>query len=61
MSPAGESWRLRAEIDHGALLHNAAAVRKAVGDQPGLIAVVKADGYGHGGPEVAQTLAPFAV
>ena len=59
MSPAGESWRLRAEIDHGALRHNAAAVRKAVGDQPGLIAVVKADGYGHGGPEVAQTLAPF--
>ena len=60
MSTAGESWRLRAEIDHGALRHNAAAVRKAVGDQPGLIAVVKADGYGHGGPEVAQTLAPFA-
>jgi alanine racemase len=61
VSPAGESWRIRAEIDHGALRHNAAAVRKAVGDQPGLIAVVKADGYGHGGPEVAQTLAPFAV
>ena len=61
MSPTGESWRIRAEIDHGALRHNAAAVRKAVGDQPGLIAVVKADGYGHGGPEVAQTLAPFAV
>jgi alanine racemase len=61
VSPAGESWRLRAEIDHGALRHNAAAVRKAVGDQPGLIAVVKAGGYGHGGPEVAQTLAAFAV
>jgi alanine racemase len=61
VSPAGESWRLRAEINHGALRHNAAAVRKAVGDKPGLIAVVKADGYGHGGPEVAQTLAPFAV
>ena len=60
MNPAGESWRIRAEIDHGALRHNAAAVRKAVGDKPGLIAVVKADGYGHGGPEVAQTLAPFA-
>jgi len=60
VSPAGESWRIRAEIDHGALRHNAAAVRKVVGDQPGLIAVIKADGYGHGGPEVAQTLAPFA-
>ena len=59
MSKAGESWRIRAEIDHGALRHNAAAMRKVVGDQTGLIAVVKSDGYGHGGPEVAQTLAPF--
>jgi len=59
VKPAGESWRIRAEIDHGALRHNAAAMRKAVGDHAGLIAVVKADGYGHGGPEVAQTLAPF--
>ena len=60
MSPAGESWRIRAEIDHDALRHNAAAIRAAVGDQPGIIAVVKADGYGHGGPEVARTLAPYA-
>ena len=45
--------RCRAEVDHAALLHNAAAVRKSIGDRPGLIAVVKADGYGHGGPEVA--------
>jgi alanine racemase len=52
--------RCRAEIDHAALRHNAAAVRKAIGKEPGIIAVVKADGYGHGGPEVAQTLAPFA-
>jgi len=59
VSPAGESCRIRAEIDHGALRHNAAAVRKAVGDKPGLIAVVKADGYGHGAPEVAHTLSPF--
>ena len=60
MNLTGESWRIRAEVDHGALRHNAAAMRKLVGDQTGLIAVVKADGYGHGGPEVAQTLAPFA-
>jgi alanine racemase len=59
VSPAGESWRIRAEIDHDALRHNATAIRAAVGDQPGIIAVVKADGYGHGGPEVAKTLAPF--
>ena len=52
--------RCRAEIDHAALRHNAAAIRKAIGDKPGIIAVVKADGYGHGGPEAAKTLAPFA-
>ncbi|MFZ4483934.1 MAG: alanine racemase, partial [Chthoniobacterales bacterium] len=37
-----------------------AAIRNAVGTQPGIIAVVKADGYGHGGPAVARTLAPLA-
>ena len=52
--------RCRAEIDHAALRHNAAAVRTAIGKEAGIIAVVKADGYGHGGPEVARTLAPFA-
>ena len=60
MSPDRAAWRLRAEIDHEALRHNAQVVRESVGDESGLIAVVKADGYGHGGPEVAQTLAPFA-
>ncbi len=60
MNPDRAAWRLRAEIDHEALRHNAQVVRESVGDEPGLIAVVKADGYGHGGPEVAQTLAPFA-
>ncbi len=60
MSSASAAWRIRAEIDHDALRHNAAAVRAAVGDQPGIIAVVKADGYGHGGPEVARTLAAYA-
>jgi len=60
VSPERAAWRIRAEIDHAALRHNAAAVRRSVGEQPGLITVVKADGYGHGGPEVAKTLAPFA-
>jgi alanine racemase len=54
------SHRCWAEIDHAALRHNAAAVRHSIGAQPGIIAVVKADGYGHGGPEVAKTLAPYA-
>ncbi len=51
--------RCWAEIDHAALRHNAQAVRASIGDGPGIIAVVKADGYGHGGPEVAKTLAPY--
>jgi len=52
--------RCWAEIDHAALRHNAHAMRAAIGDEPGIIGVVKADGYGHGGPEVAKTLAPYA-
>ena len=52
--------RCRAEIDHDALRHNAAAIRNAIGTQPGIIAVVKANGYGHGGPAAARTLAPYA-
>ncbi len=60
MNPAGAAWRIRADIDHDALRHNVAAVRASVGEKSGIIAVVKADGYGHGGPETAKTLAPFA-
>ena len=52
--------RCWAEVDHNALRHNAGAIRSAIGDNPGIIAVVKADGYGHGGPEVAKTLASYA-
>jgi alanine racemase len=52
--------RCWAEIDHAALRHNASAVRAAIGDKPEILAVVKADGYGHGGEEIARTLAPFA-
>lgn len=56
MSQTHRCW---AEVDHAALRHNAAAVRKSIGEAPGIIAVVKADGYGHNAPEVAKTLAPF--
>jgi alanine racemase len=59
VNPAGAAWRIRAVIDHDALRHNAAAVRASIGDKPGIIAVVKADGYGHGGPAAARTLAAF--
>jgi len=51
--------RCWAEIDHSALRHNVAAVRAAIGKMPGIITVIKADGYGHGASEVARTLSPF--
>ncbi len=46
------SW---VDIDHAAIRHNLAVIRRAVGPGPQLCAVVKADGYGHGALEVAQT------
>lgn len=52
--------RCWAEIQHAALRHNARAVRTSIGEKPGIIAIIKANGYGHGAPEVAKTLAPFA-
>jgi len=49
-------WGPRALIDHAALRHNLAQVRAAA---PGrrVWAVLKADAYGHGLPQVAETLA----
>lgn len=45
-----------AEIDLGALRHNAAALRRAAGGTA-MAAVVKADAYGHGAVPVARALA----
>ncbi|MBU0514001.1 MAG: alanine racemase [Proteobacteria bacterium] len=45
----------RAVIDLGAIAHNVGQVRRAIGPDRGLMAVVKADGYGHGAPQVART------
>ncbi len=49
----GSRW---VEVDTGAILHNLNLVRQRL--QPGvrLLAVVKADAYGHGAVEVARTL-----
>jgi alanine racemase len=52
LRPYRPTW---AEIDLDALLHNLALVRRRVGDRP-LLAVVKADAYGHGAVEVARVL-----
>jgi len=54
-----ETYRCWAEVDRSALRHNAKVVRERIGSA-GLLAVVKADGYGHGIVGVAQTLAEDA-
>jgi alanine racemase len=50
-----ESYRCWAEIDRSALRQNAAVVRSRIGTAE-LLAVVKANGYGHGMVDVAQAL-----
>ncbi len=49
------SW---AEIDCAALRENACQFKKRIGNAE-LIAVVKANAYGHGAPEIAAALHPF--
>jgi alanine racemase len=49
-------YRCWAEIDRSALLHNAAVVRERIGSAE-LLAVVKADAYGHGLIGVARAMA----
>src|SRR2546422_1111523 len=51
-----ETYRCWAEIDRSALRHNAAVVHDRIGSAE-LLAVVKANGYGHGMVGVAQALA----
>jgi len=50
------SLRTWAEIDLAALRHNLAAVRHVIGPHRGIMAVVKADAYGHGLASVAGAL-----
>ena len=51
-------FRTYTEIDLLAIKHNAEAIKRHTGKQ--LIAVVKADAYGHGAVPVAETLRPVA-
>lgn len=44
----------RAEVDLNAIAHNIQAIRKKVTNGVKIMAVVKADGYGHGAIEVAR-------
>ncbi len=48
--------RCWAEIDLGAVRHNAQVARERIGPQCELLAVVKANGYGHGMVEIARAL-----
>ena len=53
MQTKARAW---AEIDLSALAHNFQAIRGHVGDKTKIMAVVKADGYGHGYLETAKTM-----
>jgi alanine racemase len=55
-----EPYRCWAEIDQSALRRNAAVVRERIGPEIELLAVVKANGYGHGMVGVARALAKDA-
>ncbi|MEI6562652.1 MAG: alanine racemase [Verrucomicrobiota bacterium] len=48
--------RCWAEVDLNALRHNVAAIREHVGPGAGIMAVVKANAYGHGVVELAREL-----
>jgi alanine racemase len=50
------SFRCWAEIDVEAMRYNIRAIRSMVSDGVRIIAVVKADAYGHGLPEIARRL-----
>lgn len=52
----GRAW---VEIDLDALQTNYQAVRRAIGDRPAIIAMVKADGYGLGAARVVRALDPL--
>ncbi len=56
MSSPGPGRRCWAEIDLGALQHNVAAVRAQVGPNVRVMAVVKANAYGHGVELAARAL-----
>ena len=44
----------RVEIDLDALSNNVRCIKRLAGDHVGVMAVVKANAYGHGAPQVAR-------
>jgi alanine racemase len=55
--PVPENLRTWVEVNLGALRRNLAFVRNRIGPGPGILAVVKANGYGHGVADIVRTLA----
>jgi alanine racemase len=53
--------RAYAEINLDAINHNVMQVKQAVGNDVKVMAVIKADGYGHGAAEVANSLHKIGV
>ena len=45
----------RAIVNLGAIAHNVSGIRKKIGKETAMMAVVKADGYGHGALQVSLT------
>src|SRR4051812_29225425 len=58
--PPASAHRTWAEIVPEALIQNIRALQSAVGAKVGLVAVVKANAYGHGFDHVVPALAPHA-
>jgi len=54
--PKLEGRPVWAEVSLGALRHNLEAIRRHIGSKRKVLAVVKADAYGHGAPAVAKAL-----
>jgi alanine racemase len=61
LAAARSPHRAWIEVDHAALIANLAALRALAGDQTSVIAVVKANAYGHGAIEVSRTLLDYGV
>lgn len=51
-----EYFRVKAEVDLSAIVHNIKEVMRVVGKDIKVMAVIKADGYGHGAVPIAQEL-----
>lgn len=58
LQPRRDAW---VEVNLGAIEDNARAIRRAIPEHVALMAIVKADAYGHGAPMVLQTLAASGV